>query len=53
MDVDELKAINDWNNGIYVSSGSYMDARDDLVKKVMEIVNRQWDVDYAHKEANK
>ena len=53
MDVEDLKAINDWDNMKFVSSGKYMDARDALVKKVMEVVNRQWDVDYAHKEANK
>tara|TARA_R100001463_G_scaffold3903_1_gene15327 strand:+ start:187 stop:495 length:309 start_codon:yes stop_codon:yes gene_type:complete len=53
MDVDELKAIKDDMEGNYFgSSGLLMDSKDKIVKAIMEVANRHWDIDYCHKEAH-
>ena len=53
LDIDEIKAIKDDAEGNYFgSSGLLMDAKAKIVKNVLEVYDRQWDIDYCHKEAN-
>tara|TARA_R100001443_G_C3215719_1_gene144613 strand:+ start:283 stop:477 length:195 start_codon:yes stop_codon:yes gene_type:complete len=54
LDIDEIKAIKDDMEGNYFgSSGTLMDAKHKIVKNVLEVYQRQWDIDYCHSEANK
>ena len=51
LDIDEIKAIKDDAEGNYFgSSGLLMDAKAKIVKNVLEVYDRQWDIEYCHKE---
>ena len=53
LDIEEIKAIKDDEEGIYFgSSGLLMDAKAKIVSNVLEVYQRQWDINYCHKEAN-
>ena len=54
LDIDEIKAIKDDEEGNYFgSSGLLMDAKAKIVKNVLEVYDRQWDINYCHNETKR